>query len=335
MVAVADDEEKGRAVALKKTGAKKAYANYKEMLTKEQLDIVSICPRWIDQHYAMAMAAAKQGCHIYIEKPFVPNLEQADAVVQACEMRHLKLAIAHGNRYSPQVGFIKQLIKQGVIGDVLEVRVRGKEDSRGGGEDLWVLGTHMLDLTRLFFGDAESCYATVTQQGKPVTKADVYAGKEGIGPLAGDGINAMYRMKNGVAVYFASHRNQGGRPSRFGLTIFGSKGVVEYHSGYGRTAYLLSDSAWSPGRTGKKWVPITTGGVGKPAVANDLDGHDGSTHDTVKDLIAAIEQDKQPLSNMYAALAATEMIAAVFESHRLKAPAQFPLKNRKNPLTML
>ena len=334
VVAVADDNEKGLAAAHKNTGAQTAYSSYKEMLAKEKLDIVTICQRWIDKHHEMAMAATEHGCHIYMEKPFVRNLEEADDIVKACEMRHLKLAIAHGNRYSPQVGFIRKLIADGEIGDVLEVRVRGKEDRRGGGEDLWVLGTHMLDLTRLLFGDVESCYAKVTQDGKPVTKTDVYSGNEGIGPLAGDGVNAMYRLKNGVSVYFASHRGKGGRPSRFGLTIFGSKGVIEVQSGYGRTAYLLRDSAWSPGRTGKKWVPITTGGVDKPAA--DIPGsHAGANLATVHDLIHAIEKDKQPLSNMYDARAATEMIVGVFESHRIGGPVQFPLKNRKNPLTML
>ncbi len=334
VVAVADDNEKGLVAAIKKTGAKKAYADYNEMLKKEKIDIVVICQRWIDQHHTMAMAAAKFGCHIYIEKPFTRNLEEADEIVTACEMRHLKLAIAHGNRYSPQTNIIRELIKQGEIGEPLEVRIRGKEDRRGGGEDLWVLGTHMLDLTRLFFGDVESCFAKVTQNGKPITKKDVYEGNEGIGPLAGDRVNAMYQMKNGLPVFFASHRNQGGRPSRFGLTIFGSKGVIKMPSGYGRTAYLLRDSAWSPGQTGKKWIPITTGGVDQPK-ADIKVAHAGSNLATVHDLIESIEKDKQPLSNMYDARAATEMIVAVFESHRKNAPVQFPLQNRKNPLTML
>ena len=38
---------------------------------------------------------------------------------------------------------------------------------------------------------------------------------------------------------------------------------------------------------------------------------------------------------MYDGRAALEMILAVYESHRLKGPADLPLKNRKHPLTML
>ena len=55
----------------------------------------------------------------------------------------------------------------------------------------------------------------------------------------------------------------------------------------------------------------------------------------VKDLMEAIEKDRQPLGSMHDGRAALEMILAVYESHRLKGPAELPLKNRQHPLTML
>ena len=351
VVAVADDNPSGLAKTAKLLKAKSAYADFRKMLETEKLDIVTVATRWIDQHHAMVMAALEHGCHVYMEKPFVPTLEQADDIVRACEMKHLKLAIAHTNRYSPTRSVLRGLIKRGEIGDVLEYRARGKEDARrGGGEDLWVLGTHMLDLMHSFAqtpgpqtpgvsktpgvsSDVTSCSARVTVKGKPITKADVYSGNEGIGPLAGDGINATYTFRNGQTGYFASHRGAGGSPSRFGIQIFGSKGVLEMISGYNQTAWLLKDPSWSPGRSGKKWVPVSTAGVGKPAPRG------GSLHkgnvDAVNDLIQAIEKDRQPISNVYDARAATEMIVSIFESQRLGKPVEFPLKNRKNPLTML
>ncbi len=53
------------------------------------------------------------------------------------------------------------------------------------------------------------------------------------------------------------------------------------------------------------------------------------------DLIDAIEKDRQPVSSVYDARAATEMIVSVFESHRQGGPVSVPLENRKNPLTLL
>ncbi len=335
VAAVADDNDAGRAAALKRTRAKKAYGDYRDMLAREDLDIVSISQRWIDRHHEMAMACAEHGCHMYMEKPFCRDLAEADEVVQACEMRHLKLAIAHVNRYTPNLRMIRQLIRNGEIGDVLELRARGKEDSRrGGGEDLWVLGTHMLDLTRALSGDVESCFAFARQSGKPVSKEHVADGNEGIGPLAADHLEATYRFKNGVTGFFASRRGMAGSPSRFGLTILGSKGAMQLQSGYLKPAYILRDPSWSPGRSGSKWETVTSAGIGKPEPIRD-GGHGGGNYAAVMDLIEAIEKDRQPISSVYDARAATEMIVAVFESHRQGRPVALPLENRKNPLTML
>jgi predicted dehydrogenase len=334
IVAVADPHEAGRKKEMETLGVETGYADYREMLEHEKLDIVAVCPRWIDQHHAMLTAAAEHGCHVYTEKPFCRTLAEADEVVRAFEMRHLKLAIAHIARYSPQLAIVKKLIADGGIGDVLEIRGRGKEDARGGGEDLWVLGSHALDLMRAIGGEARWCFARVTVGGRPVTKADVAEGNEGIGPLAGDGIEAMYRFENGATGTFSSHKNAGGRPSRFGLTIYGTKGVIEFPPGFLHPAFLLKESSWSAARTGGKWIPITSNGIGEPETRSDFD-YRGALPVMTRDLLAAIEEDRQPQSGLEDARASVEMIAAIFESHRTGGPAEFPLKNRENPLTML
>ena len=51
--------------------------------------------------------------------------------------------------------------------------------------------------------------------------------------------------------------------------------------------------------------------------------------------IGSIEEDRLPECHVYEARMTVEMIAAVFESHRLGAPATFPQENRRNPLEML
>ena len=143
IVALADEHQEGRAAAQKRTNPKKVYADFREMLAKEKLDVVAICPRWIDQHHDMIVAAAQAGCHIYMEKPFCRTLAECDSAIKELEKRNLKLGIAHVSQYSPVLEVVKSLIENGEIGDVLELRARGKEDQRGGGEDLWVLGSHM------------------------------------------------------------------------------------------------------------------------------------------------------------------------------------------------
>lgn len=335
IVALADENETGRAAAMKRTNAKTGYADFREMFSKEKLDIVAICPRWIDQHRDMIVTAAEHGCHVYMEKPFCRTLAECDDAMKQLDMRHLKLGIAHISQYSPVLEVVKAIIHSGQIGDVLELRGRGKEDRRGGGEDLWVLGSHIFGLMRsLAGGDAKSCTATVTQQGHKVAKADVIEGAEGIGPLTGDHVQATYSFASGAVGQFASRRGMGGSPTRFAIQVFGSKGVIEMESGYLAKAFILQDSSWSPGRTGKKWLPITSAGIDKPETRTD-GTYEGGHVAAITDLIDCIERDKQPKCSAADSRGIIEMISAVFESHRIGGPVDLPLKTRVNPLTLL
>src|SRR3954471_7178085 len=198
LVAVADEDDKGGAAAAQRLGAKNAYADYRTMLDKERPDVVSVADRWLDQHHDMVIACARAGASIFLEKPFCRTLAEADAMIAECEMRHVKLAIAHQTRYSPRARVIRDFLGDGKLGDLLELHARGKEDARGGGQDLMVLGTLLFDLMRLFAGDARWCYARILQSGKPATKADVTQGGEGMGPVLGDQINATYGFDKGV-----------------------------------------------------------------------------------------------------------------------------------------
>lgn len=335
IVAVADANPKGLDAAVKRLKAPKGYADYRKMLEAEKPDLVSICPRHLDQHHDMLLAAVAAGVRgIYCEKPLCRTLAEADEMIAACDKRGVKCAVSHQTRYSPKLRVVREMIKAGQLGRILEFRGRGKEDGRGGGEDLWVLGTHVLDLIHTLGGDPQWCFATVHQNGRPIRPADVKPGKEGIGPLAGDEVHAMYRLASGAVAYFDSIRGGRGSPTRFGLCIHGTKGVVEMHTGHVMPVHFLPDSSWSPGRTGKKWVPVSTAGPGKPETMKDGHLHAGNVL-AVQDLIAAVEKGRQPESSIAEARTAVEMIVAVFESQRQRRPVPFPLTNRQNPLAML
>ncbi len=341
IVGVADANEAGLKAAVTRLKAPKGFADYRKMLDELKPDIAAVGPRWLDQHRDMVVAAAERGIHIYMEKPFCRTLEEADQIVAECEKNKVKLAIAHQTRWSPKLQTISDLLAEGAIGDILEFRGRGKEDRRGGGEDLWVLGSHIMNLIHHFGGQLNWCFASVLQDGKPVTKEHVVDGPEGIGLLAGDSINAMYGFDNGVTAYFGSHRYAGGfgaqttQPGRrFGLQIHGTQGIIEVLTGHMPHVHILQDTMWSPGRSGKRWIPVSSAGIGKEEPLPDGGLHGGNLL-ACQDLIAAIEQDRLPECNVYEALTTVEMIAAVFESHRTGGPVTFPLKNRKNPLESL
>src|SRR5262249_62409970 len=120
IVAVADDNEKGREAASKRLGAKNAYADYRQMLEKEKPQIVSVADRWLDGHRDMVVACAQSGASIFLEKPMCRTLAEADEIVAACERHHVKLAVAHQTRYSPRLGIIRNLIGAGRLGEMIE-----------------------------------------------------------------------------------------------------------------------------------------------------------------------------------------------------------------------
>ena len=102
LVAVADDDPQGLASAASRLKVDKAYSDYREMLDKEKPHVVSIAQRWIDQHFEMAMACAERGIHMYMEKPFVRTLAEADALIATCERTNTKLALGMPVSLQPQ-----------------------------------------------------------------------------------------------------------------------------------------------------------------------------------------------------------------------------------------
>jgi len=333
LVAVADDDKMGLAAAMKKLEIDKGFVDYREMLDKMKPDVVTIAQRWVDRHCEMAKECASRGIHMYMEKPLCASLAEADEMVAACERSHTKLALGHITRYSPLIETIRGLIASGKIGKVLEYRGRGKEDRRGGGEDTWVLGSHIMNLIRTFGGSPTWCFATVTAGGKPITKADVVEGAEGLGPLAGDAISATYGMPDGALATFSSVRNMG-NGARFALQICGSSGIIEVTSNYHPTVSILEDPTWSPQRGKKAWKPVSSNGIDQPETLTGSQ-HAGGNAAAAMDLLKAIEENRQPLCSVYDGRGAIEMIVATFESQRVGGPVKLPLETRVNPLALL
>lgn len=335
VVAVADENEKGRAAAAKRLSVEHAYADYREMLDREKPQFVAVGPRWLDCHKDMIEACAERGVRgILCEKPLAPDAAACDAIVRACDQAHVKLAIAFQTRYSPRLKQVRDAIADGAIGEVLEVRGRGKEDRRGGGEDLMVLGTHILDLFRALLGNATWCFARVSDGGKPIGPAQVREGAEGIGPLAGDRVDAMYGFEGTpVVAHFATSRPRepGGR---FGLVIHGSKGCISMGTGWLPPALLFNDKNWGLSGSSKP-VEISSAGIGKPEPKETSALGNGNPA-IVTDLIEAVETDRPPIASGTDGRAAIEMILACYASQIAGKPVALPLVERtRHPLAEL
>jgi len=325
IVAVADADPKGLADAARRLGGVKAYADYKVMLAEAKPDVAAICARHIHEHRDMIVAAVGAGVKgIYIEKPFVRTLAEADEILKLCAEKGVRLAIAHRNRYHPVVEVVKQLVASGEIGELKEARVRGKQDHRGGGLDLWVLGGHGFNLATLFTGAAISCEATILIEGRPATKADIRPGDEGVGLIVGDEIHARYETRSGIPLYFDSKKGTPAKGTPFGARLIGTKGVISLQIDEEPLAILERD--------GQK-TPITTAGLGKPEPIKDIRQVNGGHHGAVRDLLAAIAEKREPLCGPEAGRETVELTLAVFASFVADGKkVALPLAGRAHPL---
>ncbi len=329
VVAAADDTETGLAETLSRHGlpASSGFLNWQSMLTATRADIIAICPRQIDRHAEMALAAVAAGARgIFMEKPFVRTLAEADAIVAACTKADTKLGLALVNRHCPTIAAVNGLIADGKIGQLLELRARGKEDTRGGGEDLWVLGPHVLDLMANFGGEPQWCTATVTTAGQSITANDLAPGPEGLPPIAGDAITATFGLADGCTGYFASVREAGFKQPNFGITLLGTKGEIHIRPDHIPQAYFRAAPAWRMNRP-YPWTPIGPEGLNETLseVGVDRSAERASWGRlAVADLIDAIETDREPETGMFAGLTLTEMNTAIYAAsltgHRMTWP---------------
>ncbi|MDR2706394.1 MAG: Gfo/Idh/MocA family oxidoreductase [Planctomycetaceae bacterium] len=330
------------------TQAKRHYTTCEAMLEHESPDIVVLTSRLPNDHLEQIRPIAEKGCHIYCEKPLTAFLHEADEIVSIAEKNRIKIGMAHHCRYG--LGFLtmKQLIESGKIGIPLTVQGWGKSDHRGGGEDLMVLGTHILDLITFIFGSPECVMSDIRNQGHPVTVSELTKTVEPIGPTAGDEIYAVFRFSGGVRGIFESRRNLYKGNYRMGICVIGSKGMLSLRFLDGsRELQPLRFSnvpCSPPNESVTENIPLKEERVipdaepldslyeklnGKPDIVPSFIE---TNRFAVWDLMQAIEEDRQPVSNVYNARQTLEMIYGIYAAHITKTTVNFPLTNRKHPL---
>lgn len=117
------------------------------------------------QHEQDVLTAARARKHVLVEKPMAMNVAEAERMISACQRANVKLMIAHMVRFSPLVLRIKELLRSGIIGDVVFVRAEYMYDARfsqrrwlqdktiAGGGPSFDIGVHCLDTIRFILDD--------------------------------------------------------------------------------------------------------------------------------------------------------------------------------------
>jgi predicted dehydrogenase len=148
------------------------YGDIAEMLARPDIDIVSVLtPSGL--HHAHAIQAAAAGKHVVVEKPMALRLDQADAMIRACDRARVKLFVVKQNRFNVPVVKAREALDAGRFGKLVlgTVRVRWSRNQGYYDQAPWrgtwandggVLAnqaSHHIDLLEWFMGPVKSVYA--------------------------------------------------------------------------------------------------------------------------------------------------------------------------------
>jgi len=116
LCAIAARSETTQARARDERPGARVYADYRELLAREDLDVVTVVLP-TDLHFEVASAVLESGRHLLLEKPMALTLEHCDALNALATRKGKLLAIGHELRLSSLWGKVKQMIDAGDVGD--------------------------------------------------------------------------------------------------------------------------------------------------------------------------------------------------------------------------
>jgi predicted dehydrogenase len=207
----------------------KGYADYREMLDKEDLDAVTVVtPDHL--HREITVHCLRAGKHVLVEKPLDVTVDGCREMIEAAREAHMLLQVDFHKRYDPEHEQVQIAVRRGQVGDVLygyaymEDRIEVPADWfpgwAGQSSPVWFLGVHFFDLVRWILGsNAKRVFATGQRGHLASLGVDTF-----------DAIQTHVEFENGAGVCFETSWIL---PREFeavvnqGLRLVGTKGVWE------------------------------------------------------------------------------------------------------------
>lgn len=206
------------------------YDDVEALLENEQLDFVDIITD-VDTHSVFTEMAAKKNIAVICQKPMAAGLKTAQQMVNTCKDHNVPFFIHENWRWQAPIRKLKELLNEGIIGDVFKARVTFCSafpvfDNQPFLAELdeFILtdiGSHILDVCRFLFGEAQTLYCQ-TASVNPKIKGE-------------DAANVMMRMENGISCFaemsYASILEQESFPQTY-ILIEGAKGSIHLMRDY-------------------------------------------------------------------------------------------------------
>ena len=249
------DFEKAKKMARRyKDGDMKPYQTLDDMLKSDIDAVLVMVPH--AYHDDIVVACAEAGKHVLCEKPMGTTVEGCRRMIKACRDAGVKFMIAENHRFLPAHVYMRDIVRQGLIGDVLTVRayegvneIAGLSESgfwkgdpiKAGGGALMDMGAHKFAAIEYIIG--AKC-----------TKVTASLAKQAINlpEKAEDNALAIAHFDNGAFADIMVSFTQLTTPYN-SMEIFGTKGaILENHAWEKPVRYCSFDARM--GENQQKWV---------------------------------------------------------------------------------
>ncbi len=163
--------------ARKAFGAKLAFHDFRALAASPEIDAVAVCVR-VPLHYEPTRAAIEAGKHVYTEWPLGRDTAEAEKLTALAKAKGVQTVVGLQSRVSPGLAYMKELIAEGYVGEVLSCHAVCMRDgplerpsSRAwqrdvslGANTLTIANGHVIDAMRFFVGDFARVACMVTTQ---------------------------------------------------------------------------------------------------------------------------------------------------------------------------
>jgi predicted dehydrogenase len=325
LVAVCDIKRDLAEACAKDNGIDGVYADYATMLAEVKPDVVAVAtPTNLHKgHTLQALEAGAKG--ICCEKPMAVCLADAREMVEECESAGVPLIINHQRRLGAEMVYARQLIQEGVLGDIRLIR----GECAG---DILSDGTHLVDSIMWLTGDVEAEWV----MGQIHRESDGFR----YGHNKEDGAMAIIRLKNGFRAEIFCGDLRTDHLAYQDYQVIGSKGILWRCGDQAEINLFICDAR------GNGWEPVLKSGTYKPdpenvseyGMWNPVDipiPRINPIAESYRLMAATIrEGDPHPLSGDNA-LIGFEILMAIFESARLRKRIKLPLDQDQYPLDIM
>ncbi len=303
------------------------FTDVDELIAKADCEVVDIClPNFL--HHRVAVAAARAGKHVIIEKPLCVTLEEADDMIAVCGEHGRKLMYAEELCFAPKYERVRHLVKEGAVGDIYMLKQLEKHsgphsdwfwnvDQSGGGV-LMDMGCHAFGWFRWMLGGSpvvKSVWATMdTVRHKERTRGE-------------DNTICVVEFEHGViGLAEDSWAKPGGMDDR--IEVYGSKGVSFADLFRGNSASTYSEEGYNyaaeKAGTTQGWTYTIFEEVFNQGYPHEL-----------QHFITCVREDRQPLVTGEDGRAVLEIIYAAYASARTGAKIPLPFHPKvKKPIDL-